>query len=67
LYLVKSDAAAEETVAADTTVVAVDSVAVDTVAVAVDSAAVEALLLLSNFKFIKIKAIHAKMAFLFLI
>jgi hypothetical protein len=42
LYLVKSDAAAEETVAADTTVVAVDSVAVDTVAVAVDSAAVEA-------------------------
>jgi hypothetical protein len=42
LYLVKSDAAAEETVAADTTVVAVDSVAVDTMAVAVDSAAVEA-------------------------
>jgi hypothetical protein len=38
----KSEAAAEETVVADTTVVAVDSVAVDTMAVAVDSAAVEA-------------------------
>jgi hypothetical protein len=39
----KSDAAAEETVAADTTAVAVDTVAVvDTMAVAVDSAAVEA-------------------------
>ncbi|SDZ91651.1 hypothetical protein SAMN05443667_101280 [Flavobacterium gillisiae] len=38
----KSDAAAEETMAADTTVVAVDTVAVDTAAVAVDSAAVEA-------------------------
>jgi hypothetical protein len=37
----KSDAAAEETVAADTTVVAVDSVTVVTMA-RVDSAAVEA-------------------------
>jgi PBP1b-binding outer membrane lipoprotein LpoB len=37
----KTDAAAEETMAADTTVVAVDSMAVDTVALAVDSMAVE--------------------------
>jgi PBP1b-binding outer membrane lipoprotein LpoB len=38
----KTDAPAEEVVAADTTVVAVDSMAVDTTALAVDSAAVEA-------------------------
>jgi hypothetical protein len=38
----KSEAPAEEVMAADTTAVAVDTVAVDTAAVAVDSAAVEA-------------------------
>jgi PBP1b-binding outer membrane lipoprotein LpoB len=38
----KSEAPAEEVMAADTTVVAVDSMEVDTMAVAVDSAAVEA-------------------------
>jgi PBP1b-binding outer membrane lipoprotein LpoB len=37
----KTDAPAEETMAADTTTVAVDSMAVDTVALAVDSMAVE--------------------------